>query len=406
MTGKKRIIVVSELFFPEESATAHIMTQIGNYFSLYFDVLVLTGPESYEYEIHRLVANNGNISKIKIKRVWVPKLNKNNLLSRLIRFFILSIGIAWLVLAKSKKDDIVFAVTNPAFLIVLLALTRKLKNYTLVFLVHDIFPENAVATGMVSKESSLYRFIKWVFDGSYDVADKIIAIGRDMAEVVANKIRSDAVKIDVIENWADLALIDVISRNESKIKTLGFEEKVVIQYAGNIGRAQGIIEFSDIARSVNNRSIQFVFVGSGALSQALKEKVRDCPNFTIDKAYSRTDQSLVLGSCDIALVILGAGMYGLGVPSKTYNFMAAGKPILFLGPRNSEIYRLIQEKNIGWAFDWQQVEEMILFLESISIINIEMFYEMGKRARLLAEKEYSETMQMQKFRKVINSLSN
>lgn len=406
MSNNKRIILVTELFFPEESATAHIMTQIANYLSLDFDVLVLAGPDSYEGDIHRLVANHGNLAKIKIQRAWAPRLSKNNLASRLIRFIILSTGIAWMVLTRSRRDDIVFAVTNPAPLLVLLAPIRKLKKFSLILLVHDVFPENAVAAGIASKNTFLYRSIKWVFDRAYGAADAIITIGRDMAEVIAIKIRGNPGRISIIENWADLSLINSVPREDSKIKTWGLSEKVVIQYAGNIGRAQGILEFVDAVRSVNNNLIHYVFVGSGALSESLKTKVEDCDNFTLEGAYSRADQSLVLSSCDIALVILGAGMYGLGVPSKAYNLMAAGKPILFLGPKNSEIYRLIKEHNIGWAFDWQQVEELNSFLNSISSANVDNFCEMGRRARSLAEQKYSEVIQMQKFRKVIYSLCN
>lgn len=46
-------------------------------------------------------------------------------------------------------------------------------------------------------------------------------------------------------------------------------------------------------------------------------------------------------------------MYGLGVPSKTYNILASGRPILFFGPKNSEIDLLVRENGIGYC-DWPE----------------------------------------------------
>ena len=44
---------------------------------------------------------------------------------------------------------------------------------------------------------------------------------------------------------------------------------------------------------------------------------------------------------------LGKGMFGLGVPSKAYNLIAAGLPILFVGPKDSEISNLVNENELG-----------------------------------------------------------
>ena len=82
------------------------------------------------------------------------------------------------------------------------------------------------------------------------------------------------------------------------------------------------------------------------------------------------------------------GMYGLGVPSKTYNILASGRPILFLGPKNSEIDLLVRKNGIGycgWPEKWNK-EELIT---------------MGKNSRLLAETKYSERVILDKFLKAI-----
>ena len=347
MNERKRIILVSELFFPDETSTAFIMSRISQYLSKNFNLLVLAGPESYEKDNSRLVTNENGFKDVQVERAWAPSLDKNNLLARTLRLAVLSFGLAWLVFVRTKRSDVVLTVSNPAPLIVLLALIRKLKKFSLLLLVHDVFPENSVAAGLLRKDSIFHKLIKLIFDWSYSAPDLIVTIGRDMAEVVADKTKGKKQRVRIIENWADLDLVKPIPRELSRIELWRLNENIVIQYAGNIGRAQGILELIDIISLAHNKIIHYVFLGSGALVNSLTQKIRGAGNITIGGAYSRDDQSIVLGSCDIALVILGRAMYGLGVPSKTYNIMAAGKPILYIGPKNSEIYRLVCEFNIG-----------------------------------------------------------
>lgn len=75
-------------------------------------------------------------------------------------------------------------------------------------------------------------------------------------------------------------------------------------------------------------------MGDGALKDKLIKYVEEIGltnKINFFGNYSREEQNKILNYTDIALVTLSKGMYGLGVPSKTYNILAAGKPILFIG---------------------------------------------------------------------------
>ena len=73
----------------------------------------------------------------------------------------------------------------------------------------------------------------------------------------------------------------------------------------------------------------------------------------------------MLNQCDLALVTLNSAMYGLGVPSKTYNNMEAGKPVLFIGPEKSEIYNEVINNDITFTFD--DKDKIIDFLQNLSL---------------------------------------
>jgi glycosyltransferase involved in cell wall biosynthesis len=392
----KRIILVSELFFPDETSTSYILTRIAEALLRQFEVLVVTGPKFYDGKSHS-TANSTPVNPVNIFRVWLPKLSKNNLSGRLIRIFFLIAGIGWRLICISRPTDTVFAVTNPAPSLVLLALIRRFRRFRLVFLVHDVFPENAVAAGILRRDSFLFPLIKSVFDWSYNSADAIITIGRDMTEVVGDKVISGSQKIKLIQNWADHPLIERIPRDQSMIPSMNLLNRIVIQYAGNIGRAQGLIEFVNLVSAMRSDVVQFVFRGSGALSSELYKATQGNHNFSLEGCYPRSQQSLVLGSCDISLVVLRPDMYGLAVPSKTYNLLASGKPILFLGPKNSEIYLLVKENKLGWAFDWSESERLLEFLNQLSLQDFGTFGEYGNNSRRLVETAYTEALQLSKY---------
>lgn len=405
MLLKQRIIVVSELFYPEESATGYILSKVAEELAREFEVLVLAGPSPLAQKEY-FESVDAPIDDSRILRVWAPQWSKNHLLGRVARGLILSLGLAWKALVSSRSTDFIMAVTNPPTLLVVLAIVRKLRQNRLVFLIHDVFPENALATGVIRRRGFVYAAMKRIFDWAYASADALITIGRDMSEVVARKGAVSADRITLIENWADHPLINRIPRSSSGIHAMGLTNCVVIQYAGNIGRAQGLLEFVGLISGVQNSAVRYVFRGEGALLPLLREATVDHGRFIFRGGYSRAEQSDVLGACDIALVILGPGMYGLGVPSKTYNILAAGKPILFLGPRASEVYRIIKDHNIGWAFDWSEGDQLAALIDGLSMRDLSAIEELGVNARRLAERHYTKSIQLGKFSALFERLAS
>ena len=69
---------------------------------------------------------------------------------------------------------------------------------------------------------------------------------------------------------------------------------------------------------------------------------------------------ITMKKATIGLVCLAQGMKGLGIPSKFYSLISYGKPILFIGSKNSEIDLVIQEYQIGWSIDVESPNEEII----------------------------------------------
>ena len=103
-------------------------------------------------------------------------------------------------------------------------------------------------------------------------------------------------------------------------------------------------ELIPIINQCSDKKFHFLFIGDGAILGDLKDEVIKL-KFQIllfMEEMPREKQNIFLNACDIALVTLNAKMYGLGVPSKSYNILAAGKPFMFIGNPKSEIALMIK----------------------------------------------------------------
>lgn len=395
MSGmRKTLWIISELFPPDETSTAFILGEIANVMAQKYEVKVICGPEIYDKR-KKTDPNNKFVLKpdIKVQHVKGVDLDKNTFFGKAMRFAVIS----WQLYQTAKKcikdGDKVLLVTNPAPVVALVSRLRKKRQFELNILVHDVFPENTKPAGLKLSEG-VYKRLKNIFDKAYSRADRLIALGRDMKQVLEEKVaRYDHhPKISIIENWADL---DIVSPMEMQMRP----DKFVLEYAGNIGRVQGLQALMEDVLSAANENLQFHLWGTGAAENGLKDYAAShgMGSVVFHGAYLRSEQSEVINRCDLALVTLTEGMFGLGVPSKTYNIMAAGKAVLFIGEPESEIGLMVKEKQIGYVFDPTDREGIEKFLSSLSPEKCAEFAEMGKRAREVAEKEYSKEIILNKF---------
>lgn len=101
----------------------------------------------------------------------------------------------------------------------------------------------------------MYSLFKHIFDKAYTKADQLIVLGRDMANVLEQKVgKGENPKITIIENWADIG----------NIKPQPFPEgKIILEYAGNIGRVQGLDKVMDMLPE----DVELHFYGTGAMEK-------------------------------------------------------------------------------------------------------------------------------------------
>lgn len=408
-TSKPKLWIITELFYPDQTSTSFIVSKIADKMMEKYDVNVITDSSLYQENKFSDVPSFHINKGIKVVRVKSKKRDKNNLIQRTSKIISLSIKLASELFKNVSKGEKVFIVTNPALLLVFLSWIKKIKKFQLYVLVHDVFPENTLPSGIIKSEKSLsYKLISFIFNHAYSKTDGLIVIGRDMKEVIESKLvytqEGRKPPVHIIENWADINNIKPMIDLPDIINERHKEKIITIQYAGNIGRLQGLENFLELFSLSTNKHLSFDLWGSGALSDFLISWVSEhnlSDRVQFNGSYSREDQNLILNSTDIAIVTLSKGMYGLGVPSKTYNILAAGKPILFIGDLNSEIGLLIKDYDIGYRFSPDDWKGIINFMSELTIDTLSELEEKGRNARILAEEYYSEEKILSRFIKLV-----
>ena len=404
---QNRLWVITELYYPENNQTGYYLTKIAEGLTGKFDVKVICGQPNYAARGTR-AAKNEIHEDVEIFRVWGTTWDKNVLAFRLINMLTLGASIFFKALFKFQTNEDILVVSAPPSLPFITALAAKIRraNYTLV--IQDKYPETLIAVGKTNENAISVKILHQCNRWLYTAAKKIIVVGRDMRELVETQLNQSGVEktpLVVIQNWASLEEVEPTPRAENQIlQDYDLLEKFVFLYAGNMGHPQDLESIVYCAEKLKtDERFHFLFLGSGVKRKWLEREVEEkgLKNVTLLSSRPRNEQRIFLNACDVGLVPLVRKMRGVAMPSRTYNLLAAGKPILALTEENSEIARVIEEDKVGW---WVPPGEPEKLLKAIYQIyeSRQIIPEMAKRARKSALEKYSLEKAIEKYKNAIN----
>lgn len=403
MKEGNRVWVISEFYFPIRTGTGYYMTEIAEYISSKgYNTQVICTSAKYNETDYTTPAITETRNNVRINRILTGDINKNRFFVRMLKVLVISIKFFLKILSNVEKGDRILIVTNPAFLLLFMPLVKYIKKVEYTLLVHDIFPENLVAIGKISQESIIYKITKKIFDLAYAQAHTCIAIGRDMEKVLESKIGLNK-KIILIPNWADVDDVYPMNKFETKLLSqFDLADKFIFQFAGNLGHSQGIDNILESIKLVKNPKLHFLFIGTGAKEAQISEFARANPLRNVSHLgfQKRSDQGDFLNACDVAIVTLADGMYGLGVPSKSYNIMAAGKPILIIANTESEISLCVKEHGLGWVVEPGNPIQLSEYYEQIYQDSLQSKLNQIN-TRVIAEKYFAKAVILEKYLDII-----
>jgi glycosyltransferase involved in cell wall biosynthesis len=384
-----RVFVVSELYYPEETSTGYLLTRIAEGLAERFEVVALCAQPTYSVRGTRAPRSELR-GGVRIRRCRGTTLDKNFLPFRILNLVTISLALFVSLVRELRRGDAALVVTNPPLLPFLTAVACRMRGARFLLLVHDVYPEVLYATGFLSRRARTARLLEGLNHWLYDRADRIVTLGRDMSDLVARKRSSGPRGIVMIPNWADADDITPADpAGSSLLATLGLAGRFVVQYAGNIGRSHDIESALAAAAQLGDEQFQFLFIGDGGKRRLVEQAARgSAANVTLLPNRPRSDQQVFLNACHVGLIPFVAGMSGVSVPSRMYNVLAAGKPIVAMADPDSELARVVREERVGWVVDPGDLPGLVGALRDAKAGLHGELAEMGRRARTVAAERY------------------
>ncbi len=304
---------------------------------------------------------------IEIRRIWRPGFDQASAAGRLF-------NTCWMLAAWSLKalgrartrPDLLIVGTDPPFSVVVARAWKLLSPRTkIVHWVHDLFPDAAVADGQVATGSRLERTLKRWARRAYDACDLIVDIGPCMRERIdAYSPRARRATIPIWALWEPEAVPEVAPERR---RDLFGEARLGILYSGNFGRAHSCNSAIELARRLRGDDVRFTFCVRGNRVDELRAAVReDDSNIGFGDFAPEAGLGEQLVAADIHLVTLRDAWSGVVVPSKFAGALAAGRPVLFAGPRESAIARWIEQYRVGWVLRDDNVDAVAEELRALA----------------------------------------
>lgn len=276
--------------------------------------------------------NEEIIDGIKVKRYWVYPSKSKNAAIRILSMLSFAISLWFSFFSLLRKRPDIFIIQSPPLLVafsgLLLSKILFCKN---VLNVSDIWPLSALELKVI-KKGFFYSFLEKLERLNYKLANRIIGQSEEIICHVKKIVNKDFL---VYRNVPKFKKFAVNKKSENQLK---------IVYAGLLGYAQGILQ---ICEEINFKElgIEFHIYGAGMDEEKINQisKTGDKNVFFHGVKTSKEIKREII-KYDIGLVPLKNKIYG-AVPSKIFEMMQLGIPMLFVG--SGEASDIINKQKLG-----------------------------------------------------------
>jgi glycosyltransferase involved in cell wall biosynthesis len=177
-------------------------------------------------------------------------------------------------------------------------------------------------------------------------------------------------------------------------------------YSGNLGLLHALETVIDAAEHLPN--MKFVFVGDGAAKPALSARVqeRGLRNVRFLPYQPRSRVAESLGAADVHLVTLLPGLSGVIEPTKIFNIMAAGRPVIAAVDAESVTAGLVREAGCGIVVAPSNRDELTRALREVEALSPVDREELGHKGRAYLQREGGRDRSTRAYREVLLSVSH
>lgn len=348
-----RILFFSEQFWPEANAPAiHVYERVRCWVRAGHEVTVITSapnfPEGVLHDGYRNAWRSVEyIDGVKVVRVKTYITANKGMIGRVLDY--LSYMVSSLMLSNLEQcPDVVISTSPQLFTAVTGVAYASLWHRPHVFELRDLWPASIVAVGAARPGLGI-RVLERLELFLYRRSKRIIAFTESFKrDLVRRGIEPE--RVEVIPNGVDLAAFSPRARDTALARELGLPENTkVVSYFGTLGLAHGLDVAIDAMVHLQDAPVHLLLAGPGAEWDMVENRIRKLglANVTILPRQPREQMPRLWSLTDIALISLrDTEVFRTVIPSKMYEAVAMGCPVLFVGPEG-EGSRLVASGGFG-----------------------------------------------------------
>ncbi len=336
MKKRLNILYISQYFPPEMGAPAARVFELSREWAQAgLSVTVLTAMPNHpigvvppEYRGKVLVRET--TAGINVTRCWIFPAANRGFLKRVLNYASFMFSAILLGIPNTPEVDVVIG-TSPQFLTALAAFViSRIKRAPFIFEVRDLWPESIVQLGQI-RNPWIIRLLEWLEMFLYRQASHIVVVTDSTATTLQHRgIPAD--KISVIKNGVDLQLFAPRPKKNQLLSSLKLNNKFIVTYIGTHGLSHALHVVLAAAKQLQERTeIHFLFIGEGAEKERLQSLARlwQLKNVTFLPQLPKQQLPDYYALSDVIVVPLRRlPLFTTVIPSKIFEIMAMGKPIL------------------------------------------------------------------------------
>ena len=330
-----KLIILTQYYPPEIGAPQNRLSHLAaNFVAAGHEVTVATAMPNYPSG--KIQKGFGGLLRrerangIEIIRTFIYPSQSAALLPRLLNYFSFVFSSAIFGMFLLKPSDFLLIESPPLFLGMAAIWLSRLKRAKLIFNVSDLWPESAVRVGVIQPDSLMHRLGRRLESFCYRHAWLVTGQSKSILQDIESRFPRQ--KTFLLSNGSDTRVFHPKKRTDAARARLTSSGEFVILYAGLHGLAQGLDQILDAASELESQpGYRFVFIGDGPHKQKLMAQAENANlrNVTFLDAMPNPEMPALLASADLIVVPLGMHIPG-AVPSKLYEAMASGRPIVLM----------------------------------------------------------------------------
>lgn len=396
MRKSEKIVVVSQHYPPDSSTTAAILAAIAEHLALQFSVLVLSGtPGSKSHES----GISGKPTVIEIKN-RIP--TKAALFRRAVAEAVFALRAFWGVLTRARSGDIVLTVTTPFMAPYAVVAAAKLKRANSVLIIHDLYPDALLVAGFLGRDSLPARIIRAANALMFPELNAIVIIGRDTEQHLARYGEAIRDKTFFIPNWPTLVPGVRPTASDNPYRRL-CKGRFIVGLSGNLGFTHDPLVVFEAAKLLKaDPTVHFLLSGWGVGFEKLRElqSVANLPNVTLVERVIEENLEQLLSAADVWIIPYRKDVAGVSIPSRFYNLLAVGRPVVLVSEPDAEAALTVRENDLGWVIMPGRPDELA---KALSGASLSLDTSMSERAVEIA-KDFSRDRAMSGYTRLIQGI--